>query len=50
MADIGITPDQIIEAKCSPYLETIESEEEKQAFLQRMKDAAKTFIQNLLIN
>lgn len=34
MADIGITSDQIIEAKCSPYLETIESEEEKQAFLQ----------------
>lgn len=29
MADIGITTDQIIEAKCSPYLETIESEEEK---------------------
>jgi hypothetical protein len=48
MADIGITSDQIIEAKCSPYLETIESEEEKQAFLQRMKDAAKTFIQNFI--
>lgn len=48
MADIGITSDQIIEAKCKPYLDTVESEEEKQAFLQRMKDAAKTFIQNFI--
>lgn len=48
MANIGITPDQIIEAKCSAYLETLSSEEEKQKFLQGMKDAAKTFIQNFI--
>ena len=60
MADIGITPDQVLQAKNAEYLATLEPQEgdteeekeekakRKEEFLNKLKDAAKEAIQAII--